>query len=64
MVASGRRLTDWGIYNYFKERIVVKPHKVDEATRGRRLAADFMEDMKDSAGGISMGGDFQLPNNG
>ena len=55
MVASGRRLTDWG-YNYFKGRIAVKPHKSAEVTRRRRLAAYFMGDMRGAAGGISRGG--------
>ena len=54
MVALGRRLTDWGIYNHFIERILVKPHKSDDVTRRRRLAADFMGDMEEAAGGISM----------
>ena len=42
-----------GGYNYFKERILVKPHKSEGETRRRRLAEDFMGYMKDSAGVIS-----------
>ena len=49
-------LTNRGIYNYFKERIVVHPHKSDEVIRKDFVTAEFMDDLEEPACDICMVG--------
>ena len=43
----GRRLTNREIYMYFKDRIVVKSHKLAEVITKHRLTSDCMAGLDD-----------------
>ena len=48
-------LTNRGIYNYFKERIVVKSNKLAEVITRHGVTVGFMEDLEEPERGISHG---------
>ena len=50
--ASGRQLTNRSIYNYFKECIIVKSHKLAEIIRKHCVTVEFTGDLEESVSGI------------
>ena len=42
---TGRHLTNREVYNYFKDCIVVKSHKIGEVVGGNCVSLEFMKDL-------------------